>query len=406
MRIGILTYHAVCNFGANLQVLSTVSYLKNKGYEPIVIDWLLDSLDEKYKRSTPIEQYNEHVNFRNKYLPMTIRCKTSKEVAEVIEASSIEAVIVGSDATLQHFGFWSRVVFPSRRFISYAQPPRDQMCPNPYWGSFYKYLKKTIKLCMMSVSSQNAPYKSYTSKELAYLDSFLQNFDYISTRDSWTASMVKRITSARVIPVVTPDPVFAFNQNVLEQPTKEDILKKFSLPEKYILVSFHNSKTVSLSWLKEFQKIANQNNVKCVAFPFPQGIEFVHPFNKEILLPLSPMDWYALIKYAYGYVGHNMHPIVVSLHNAVPCFSFDNYGIVKYRLFVDAKSSKIHHIMNEFGLAKNCFPCRSVFKTPPSPEYVFDAINTFDKKKVYEKSDEYLSSYNKMMRDIEDVIKR
>ena len=40
MKIGILTYHSVYNFGANLQVLSTVGYLKNNGFEPIVINWI------------------------------------------------------------------------------------------------------------------------------------------------------------------------------------------------------------------------------------------------------------------------------------------------------------------------------------------------------------------------------
>ena len=104
MNIGILTYHAVCNFGANLQVLSTVQYLRNQGHNPIVIDWLLDELDSRYRRTTPKIQYKEHEEFRKAYLPMTTRCRTSEEVAKVIEKENIDAVIIGSDAVLQHFG--------------------------------------------------------------------------------------------------------------------------------------------------------------------------------------------------------------------------------------------------------------------------------------------------------------
>ena len=35
MRIGLLTYHWVANYGANLQALSTYCYLDNNGYNPI-----------------------------------------------------------------------------------------------------------------------------------------------------------------------------------------------------------------------------------------------------------------------------------------------------------------------------------------------------------------------------------
>lgn len=39
MKIGILTFANVPNFGANLQALSTISYLQNHGYNPILIKW-------------------------------------------------------------------------------------------------------------------------------------------------------------------------------------------------------------------------------------------------------------------------------------------------------------------------------------------------------------------------------
>lgn len=38
MKIGILTYHAACNFGAFLQLLSTVEHVRKRGLEPLVIN--------------------------------------------------------------------------------------------------------------------------------------------------------------------------------------------------------------------------------------------------------------------------------------------------------------------------------------------------------------------------------
>ena len=65
---------------------------------------------------------------------------------------------------------------------------------------------------------------------------------------------------------------------------------------------------------------------ECVAFPIDGAMAFSHPFKHSISIPLSPLDWYALIKYSAGYVGSNMHPIVSSLANGVPCYSLDNWG--------------------------------------------------------------------------------
>ena len=354
MKIGILTYHAACNFGANLQVLSTVEYLKNAGHDPYVIDWYSEELEKFYRASTPEQQYNCHVEYRKMYLPLTKRCFNEKDVANVIDEMGIEAVIVGSDAVAQHHPLKSRRKFAPRlmKFTVY-EPTKDRMFPNCFWGSFVQYLKHPIPLAMMSGSSQNSDYKLMTEDEQIAINKSTENFKYISTRDTWTSNMFSYITQGRVIPPVTPDPVFAFNYNVNNQPTKNAILKKYNLPERYYLVSFHNSRTVSKEWLTELKDKAKAIDIECVALAFPQGMEFEHPFNLSIDIPLSPMDWYCLIKYSEGYIGHNMHPIVVSLHNAVPCYSFDNYGVVKYRYFVNDKSSKIYHILSVFGLLGN-----------------------------------------------------
>jgi len=39
MKIGILTYHAPYNFGANLQAYTTSLYLKSLGHDPMIIDY-------------------------------------------------------------------------------------------------------------------------------------------------------------------------------------------------------------------------------------------------------------------------------------------------------------------------------------------------------------------------------
>lgn len=50
MKIGLLAYHAACNFGAFLQLLSTVEYIKKQGDEPIVINWIPKDFSKDYEK--------------------------------------------------------------------------------------------------------------------------------------------------------------------------------------------------------------------------------------------------------------------------------------------------------------------------------------------------------------------
>ncbi len=400
MKIGILTYHSACNFGANLQALSTVEFIQSQGHTPIIIDWYPKSLENSYKSKTPLKQMNCHDAFRNKYFTMTMRCFSSKDVAKAIDDNDIQGVIVGSDAVVQHYPFLSRLVFPTRSIISLTSPNEDRMFPNPFWGSFFPFLKERVPMVMMSVSNQSAPYKTMVKKERENIYESLKRFSYISVRDNWTQNMVKYVSHNEIIPPITPDPVFAFNHNVKSIPTKEEICKRFSLSDKYALISFHNLNTVSSQWIKELSDSFNRRGIESVALPYPQGIETEHPVNKLINVPLDPLDWYALLKYADAYVGHNMHPIVVCLSNSVPCFSFDHYGNVKFRVFVNEKSSKIYHIMKRFGIPQNRVNCAGKWHKVPEAEFVMSLLDTFDKNAISKVAEDYVRDYLKMMSDI------
>ncbi len=405
-KIGILTYHSVCNFGANLQALSTVDYFVNHGYEPIIINWLSEELERKYKSNVLHIQYETHTNFVTENLPISKLCRNENDIVNVIKSENIGSVVIGSDAVLQHHPFLSRIVFPSRRIVTICKYGVDRMCPNPFWGSFNTSLPKKIPLCLMSVSSQNSPYLLMSSKERHVAAELLSQFSYISTRDDWTSKMIKYITCGRIVPQITPDPVFAFNYNVHNQISEHEIREKYGLNKEYILFSFHNSHIVSVAWLKEIQELARADGKECVALPFPKGVRFQHPFNKEIPLPLSPLEWYVLIKYSSGYVGQNMHPIVVSLHNGVPCFSFDHYGVKKLHFFVNKESSKIYHIMKRFEVLSNWVSCATPKYKAPSPKKVYYSLKNFNVAKTKNAAQAYLEEYQKMMNDIEIVCKQ
>lgn len=402
MKIGILAYHSACNYGANLQVLSTVGYLKRTGHQPIVINYEADDFIRFYKRITPAETYNAFYEFRHNNMPISKHCHTEEKLANMIDSLQLDAIIIGSDAIAQHHPFLSRIKFPTRTIFSVEKMTSDRYFPNPFWGTFSNYLKKQIPIAILSASSQDSNYNMFLPSLKKQMWERLQQFSYVSARDKWTKDMYKSIANGQLEVEVTPDPVFSFNPNCDDiVPTKQELQQKYNLPKKYFLLSFLNSTTVSLEWQQEFQELAEQKGISCIALPFPQGMKFKHCLKHEIPSPLMPLDWYALIKYSQGYVGHNMHPIVVSLHNANPFFAFDNYGMKKLNGFYSNDySSKIKHILTLAGLNDWRVSCLRRSFIPPKPEYVLDKVLNFDKDKALSFSKSYLQKYETMMSNI------
>jgi hypothetical protein len=399
MKIGIITYHSVYNFGANLQAHSTVGYLRNNGFEPIIINWIAQDLEAGYNKGNPEAQIEAHRNFVERYLPLTELCRTTDDVVRVIKEKNIQAILIGSDAVLQHKTLWSRLRF-TKKGIQIKEKRTNTIFPNPFWGSFISDIDKNIPVSLMSASSQNMDYILIRGSLRKKIGNALLQFKHITVRDEWTQKMVSYFTKQKIVPEVTPDPVFGYNQNINEQVTKETILKKFDLPENYVLFSFKNKGVVSEEWLNSCQQILEEKKLTGVVLTMPGGVIFKNAPMKVISPPLCPLEWYALIKYSSGYVGENMHPVVVALHNSVPFYSFDFYGIINYKYFVNEKSSKIYHILEQAGFLENRVCTLYKQYTVPSPQKVIQLIQNFDTEKCSRFSQRQVEKYNKMMKQL------
>lgn len=406
MRIGLLAYHAACNFGAVMQLLSTFSYLKKAGHDPFILNWVAADLEEHYRKTTPPLQIEEMKAFRRSAWQETPLCRTTEDVARIITEYNIEAVIIGSDAVAQHHPLRERMVFPCRTIIGFSQTTSDRQFPNPFWATWNGIGSCEVPVALMSASSQDSAYKLIPASVRKDMDKQIMKYRYVSTRDSWTSEMFAYITHGKCVPEVTPDPVFAFNQNAAEVlPTKEDFLARHNLPEKYILLSFINSNTVSQEWISSFEKQANKEGYECALLPFAQKPSF-GTVKHNIGLPLSPTDWYSLIRHSSGFVGHNMHPVVVSIHNGIPFFSFDNYGRKRFNgMLTDDRSSKIKHILDEALLSIQRISCIGRGFTPPPPEDVLQRIMSFPHANSKAFAANYLEKYNNMMNKLTDTLK-
>ncbi len=416
MKIGILTYHAVPNFGAQLQTLSTVCYLKNHGHEPIVLHWYPRDLENIY-RGVLSEQRDAHRHFMEKYLPLSALCRTEADLLREINELELDAILLGSDALFKYIPLLRRWCVTMGRYlpriVSIYAPSVERLRSNPFFGGFIPKMEKSIPVSVYAASAQNTPYEDMCFAEKKLMRSYMSNFTLLSARDMRTRKMIESVMHVSNV-CVYPDPVFAFNQNVKEFiPKKCEIWEKYHIEKNYILLSFR-PKYISKEYVENLAKEVRKNGYIPIALTAPGGVIGA---GSEIVIsaPLSPMDWYALIKYASGYIGELMHPIVVSLHNAVPCFSFDEYGITntsaKNVIFPKKEKwtkerSKIFHILHTAHCASNWYAYASN-EPLPAPCSVINKIVEFDRDacKVFSNSQtlDYQDGMQRVMKSLGQV---
>lgn len=392
MKVGILTYHSVCNFGANLQALSTFSYFKNKGYDVKIINWYPESLENYYLKKIPIEQQKAHKQFVEKYLVLTELCRTKEDIERVIEKEQFDAIIIGSDAVFSYIPFLKRI-HPSRKtLIGITKVSDDHKYPNPFWGEF----KSKAKLFSMSASAQYLDIDKCFPWTKRKIKKSLGRFEYISVRDRWTKGIFDKLLARPV--ELTPDPVFGFNDNVkIDGVTIDDVLRKHNLNSDYVILSFC-SNIYPKTWFDKLYQCLKEKNITVVNLSMPEGLIDVRA-DIVIDVPINPIEWYILIMKSRGYIGQRMHPMIVALNNLVPFFVFDHYAYKKGEK--RKESSKIYDILERANLLE-CY--HDVGNKVIGANIVVERIMSYDKLKAEKFIEEYSKKYHKMMTKIIDNI--
>ena len=402
MKIGILTYHWVYNFGANLQTLSTVGYFRKHGYDPVVINWVPEDLKKHYDETTTPEMVKVFNDFQQNYYPLTKLCKDSKDIAEVIKDEKIEKVFLGADTL-----FKLRKPVYNIKTRSTIVPFSTDIFPNPFWGEFLNYVN--VPIVGYSIATNMTDYKDFP-EQTEEINKYLKRFDKLTVRDSYTREMVAGFTKNTLIPNITPDPVFGFNENVDLKDAERDILAKFELPSKYYLLCMPQPYHLRLQdWAVQLNELVKKDNATLFELPRQNGGQC---FNIPQLKyqHITPLEWYVIIKNSAGYIGGLMHPLVSCIHNSVPFYCLDYYGVAPRifgmkvkglsRLFVAKKSSKAYQIVNDCGLAEYYFNVNNKFSTIPSPYEVYNKIKNYNKEQLKMVSQQRLNFYKQTVKDI------
>ena len=380
MKIGLLTYHAVCNFGANLQALSTVSFLRKRGCEVYVIDWYPKDLEAYYARQVSKEQQLVHEVFVRDMFPLTRRCYNLDDVSEVVASLALDAVIVGSDAVFSYKPYLRRLHLSRKTGLAFSKVTADHRLPNPFFADFVS--PSSLKVFAMSASAQFLDIDACMAFEKRKLRKSLSRFSLITVRDRWTQYVVQSLLHST--PDITPDPVFAFNDNVPLADWAERC-GKYSLPEKYVVLSFC-SLLFDSSWFLGLYEELHKRGYSVVNLAMPEGCVDI-PCDIKIDVPLSPLDWYAVIKNSAGYIGQRMHPMIVAFANLVPFYIFDHY------VFKGGKqrreSSKIYDLLERAKLLLNYYDVKECTLEIPTVVQVCERLEDFH----YENAETFLRTY-------------
>jgi hypothetical protein len=292
------------------------------------LNWYAKDLEEMYSHRIPPQQVSCHNLFAQDYLPLSDKCQKEDDLIAVVDSLHLDAIIAGSDALFKYIPLDKYRHFSKRKFkyiYNFTPLSCESLKGNPFFGGFLGKLQKHILASTYAVSSQNCPFSSMTRGEKRAMKEALSNYSLITVRDDWTKRMVENITGRKNISIY-PDPVFSFNSNCyLPVPSKEKIIKKYNLNDDYVLLSFSSWHT-NQEYIHSIAEELIRRGLQSVALAMPEKL-FAAGIDKQIDLPISPLDWYALIIHSNGFIGERMHPIVVCLHNAIPFFSFDEYGI-------------------------------------------------------------------------------
>jgi len=327
MRIAILTYHAVCNFGANLQALASTRALQARGHEVLLLHYLPKQVSHRYRETTPAAQYEAHEHFVSTFLPISAPCTNEPEVAELAKDFKPDVVAVGSDAVFNlHVGKTSE---------------ETQLFPNPFFLEWATDLG--CKKVSLSASSQGTFFPRLDRQTRSGIRRAWKSFELISCRDRWTQRMIGLMTSLKCWPIRTPDPVTNLPQ-VFSLDNAEAEQKSLS-GQYYLIMPRMSGPNTRLepSWVKEFVSLAHQRDKQVFALPTPQ-YEGDWPVDRILPHPMSPLEWYAWIKHAFGYMGTLFHPIVSSISTGTPFLSLDQYADHRipwrskvYDMLIDAK---------------------------------------------------------------------
>lgn len=258
MKIGTLTFHRACNFGAALQAYALVSFLRNKGFNAEVVDYRSNAIEGAYRlyKGKGVRSFfsflrhgisrwclkKHFASFRKK---MAISDQSYFKISDI--ENKYDLLIIGSDQV------WSKR-------INHGFDPI-------YWGDF------SPKQKVFSYAASMGTDHSFSDAERNKIRQYLNKFEAISVREDSLNEELSMITGRNIITVADPTlllhkedyeqiadcPQFVNEPYVLYYQMQYDPLSKHRVEEVAIALQ---CKIIVIGHTREYY------NVNCIQFSY------------------------------------------------------------------------------------------------------------------------------------------
>lgn len=369
MKIGILTYHAASNFGANLQAYASVCIYRQAGHEPIVINYIRPT-DRRYLNSVNTRQYYAHHEFLIESLPLTREVSSPDELLKMASEENFDLISIGADAV-------------------WRAPLNDNDLV--FFADWLINSSLTTPVVAMSAAHMGDGFKSIPASFKYRVKNNLKKFSFIAVRDQWTQQKINEdIFGDKYIKNINPDPVIWLSDFVgdIDTPYKAELSR-----QPYYLMTLPvrcDAEQKTKKWFAEFKSLVNESGYSLAELPLPEGISGLD-FDVTIKYPINPLHWFSYISHSKAFCGLRFHAIMSSISSGTPFFSIDSYGnnsfwlriaqvagFYKIRRAFDSRS-KIRNLLLGSGF-EDYRVSASIVQI--SPQKVFNMLENFDREKL------------------------
>jgi len=330
MKIGILTYHACYNYGANFQAYALQKTINNLGHECDIIDY----------RNKELNQVNSVLNFhiKNKFdLAFLIynalhfwQLKKRKEKFETFIKKHLKlSLLCSSDSAVEDCcGQYNLIVCGSDQI--WNTNPKIKYNSKVY---FLNFPKKQKRISYAASFGTNVIFENNKVKK-EFLE-YLATFDHLLVREENAVAFLKteNLQAQKVL-----DPTL-----LLESSDYRPLINDPKISKSYIITLNWNGRRF-VSDLAE--KISHQLNIKLVnPISHPRNI-----FNKaQLLLGIGPQEFLGLIDGASFIVSSSFHAVVFAIQFRKPFIAVMNNKEHDFTTTDD----RLVSLLGDLGLSNN-----------------------------------------------------
>jgi polysaccharide pyruvyl transferase WcaK-like protein len=322
MKIGILTFHHVDNYGATLQAYALFTFLKQQKYDVEIIDYRPYKAIIKYflREYIPIHYNSTDSSFSIKY----------KVFKNIIRAWRIRKFLLYKVELSQRKSYF-------RRSLKYFYNKYDVViCGSDQIWNYESMRGFDTSYFLDFVSNE-------TTRKISYAASFgnpnslkehrnkvstlVQDFQKVLVRDSNSQRIIKTECNKDAVKVL--DPTFLVQYS--------DLISSPRITDKYLLI--YNQLELNTAELNFVKLIAKKMNLITVA------VGKYNKFAENNIVDASPQEWISLFYHASYIVTNTYHGTLFSIIFKKPFTSF----------VIQNKKNKMADILSSLNLDNRIF---------------------------------------------------